>query len=142
MKGTGADNKTYNGVPQFHSFQVGLGIPIFVSAQKARINAAKLNESIAANEYETGFKTFEKSYKAALVQYQKYSEAVKYFENIALKNADLITSTATKQFMNGDINYLDWVLLIHQATNIRSDYIEARKSRNASVIEINSFINK
>jgi len=56
-----------------------------------------------------------------------------------LKNADVITSTANKQFLNGQIDYLDWVLLINQAVSIQSDYIEALRNRNASIVEINSY---
>ena len=82
------------------------------------------------------------TYKAALVRYQKYSEAIAYFETTALKNADLITSTANKQFINGDINYLEWVLLINQAVTIQSDYIDAVKNSNESAVEINSLITK
>jgi cobalt-zinc-cadmium resistance protein CzcA len=142
MKGAGADNKTYNSVPQFHSVQVGLGIPIFASGQKARVNAAKTNELLATNDYEVNARNMETAYRSAFSQYQKYAEAVRYFENTGLKNVDLITSTANKQFLGGDINYLEWVLLINQTTSIQSDYLEAVKNRNESIIEINSFIIK
>jgi len=142
IKGTGANNKTYNSVPQFQSVQIGLGIPIFTSGQKAKINAAKVNEAVVANEYEINLKNFQNAYSTALVKYQKYSAAVAYFETTALKNADLITNTANKQFLGGDINYLEWVLLVNQAVSIQSDYIESIKNRNESIIEINSFINK
>ena len=67
---------------------------------------------------------------------------MQYFETTALKNAEVITSTANKQFLGGDINYLEWVLLVNQAVNIQNDYIEAVKNRNSSIIEINSFITK
>lgn len=142
IRGTGADNKNYNALPRFQSVNIGLGISIFTNGQKAKINAAKTYERVVANEYEVNLKNFETAYKAALVQYQKYSEAILYFETTALKNADLITSTANKQFINGDINYLEWVLLMNQAVTIQSDYIEAVKSRNESAVEINSFFTK
>lgn len=142
MKGAGADNKTYNSVPQFHSVQVGVGVPIFASGQKARINAAKTNEAVIANDYEVTARNLETAYRSAFSQYQKYAEAIRYFESTGLKNVDVITSTANKQFLGGDINYLEWVLLINQATTIQSDYLEAVKNRNESIIEINSFIIK
>ena len=75
-------------------------------------------------------------------QYQKYQEAVAYFENTALKNAETITVTANKQFLNGDINYLEWALLINQSVSIKSDYIEAVKSRNSAIAELNFYLNK
>ena len=43
--GTGADNKIYNSSVRFNSVQVGIGIPIFARAQKAKINSAKFNQA-------------------------------------------------------------------------------------------------
>lgn len=142
IRGTGANNKVYNAAPQFHSVQIGLGIPIFTRGQKEKINAAKAGEIVIANEYEANLKIFETAYKTALVQYQKNKEVIQYFERAALKNADIITTTANKQFINGDINYLEWVMLVNQAIAIQSDYIEAIKNLNAGAVEINSFITK
>ncbi len=137
MKGAGADNKIYNSVPQFQSVQIGLGIPIFTSSQRAKINAAILNETVVANEYEVNMKNLEAAYKIAIAQYEKQTEAIQYFEITALKNADIIISTANKQFIGGDINYLEWVMLINQSVTIQSEYIEAVKNRNNFAIEIN-----
>jgi len=142
MKGTGADNKAYDGTPQFHSGQVGLGIPIFRGAQKARINAAKINESAAASDYEMNLQNLESNYRMLLSQYQKYSDAILYYETTGLKNADVITATANKQFLNGDINFLEWVLLINQSVSIQNAYVETVKDRNSVAIEIFSYTNK
>lgn len=142
MRGMGADNKKYNGTPQFQSGQIGLGIPIFGGSQRAKINAAKTNERIAQNQYELNLQHFENGYRSAFLQYQKFEETVWYYKNTALKNAEIVTKTANQQFSNGDINYLDWVLLINQATTIQSDYIEAVKNRNNAIAELNFYSNK
>ena len=142
MKGTGADNKQYNSTLRFQSVQLGLGIPIFTGWQKARINASKINETIAAIEYELNLQNFSSAYQTAVTEYRKYDLQVKYFETSGLKNAETITATANKQFQNGEINYLDWVLLINQAIIIQNDYVEALKNRNSSVVEINSYTTK
>jgi len=142
MRGMGPDDKLYNSTPQFHSIQIGLGIPVFTGSQKAKINAAKINENIAANEYEWKLKNFENAYHSAFMEYQKFEEMVRYFESTALKNAATITETAEKQFLNGDINYLEWVLLINQAIGIQSDYIEAVKNLNTALAELNFYNNQ
>ena len=142
MRGMGPDDKLYNSTPQFHSIQIGLGIPVFTGGQKAKINAAKINENIAANEYEWKLKNFENAYHSAFMEYQKFEEMVRYFESTALKNAATITETAEKQFLNGDINYLEWVLLINQAIGIQSDYIEAVKNLNNALAELNFYNNQ
>lgn len=142
MKGLGADDKEYNSAPRFHSFQIGLGIPIFTGGQKARINASKINEDITAHEYEVNLKKFENEYKSAIKRFQKFDEAVKYFENTALKNAQTIKETANKQFLSGEINFLEWVILMNQAITIQSDYIEAVRNRNTAIAELNFYTNQ
>jgi cobalt-zinc-cadmium resistance protein CzcA len=139
MRGMGADNKDYNSSLRFQSVQISLAIPIFFGGQKARIRAAKVNEAITAGEYESNFMKLEIAYQSALSEYRKYDKAVLYFENTALKNSSLITYTANKQFLNGEINYLEWVMLINQAISIQSEYIDALKNKNISIAELNSF---
>lgn len=142
MRGMGADNREYNGRPRFQSVQIGLGIPIFTGSQKARINAAKANQAIAGNEYEMNLKNLENAYRTAYAQYQHFEETVQYYENTGLKKSATITTTANQQFLNGDINYLEWAMLINQATSIQSDYIEAVKNRNNALAELNFYINQ
>ena len=122
--------------------QIGLGISIFNNSQKAKINAAKLNEEIVQHEYELNLKTFENNFKIALTQYQKFSAAVQYYKTEALKNAETITLTANKQFVNGDINYLEWVILMNQVVTIHNNYIDALFNKNNAATELNYFYNK
>jgi cobalt-zinc-cadmium resistance protein CzcA len=140
MRGTGADNVSYDRNLRFQSVYLGLGIPIFFGGQKARITASKIQETIAKSEYETNLQLFENAYLTAFELYKKYQEAVDYFENTALENARLMTETADKQFKNGEINYLERVLLMNQAVEIQNNYIELVRYRNMAITEINSFI--
>ena len=64
-------------------------------------------------------------------------ETIQYFENTGLKNANIITETAKKQFANGEINYLDFVMLINQSIAIQNNYIDAVKLLNDTIIQIN-----
>ena len=142
IQGTGADNKLYPASKRFHSVQLGIGIPIFAKAQKAKIKSALFQMQIAESNYAIGLKSLQSDFGTALVSCQKYQQTVQYFENTALKNAALITSTANTQLANGNINYLEWVQLINQATTVKSDYLEAVKNLNESILELNYFINK
>ncbi len=139
MKGMGADNKEYNSTPRFQSVVVGVGIPIFNGGQKAKIKASQANQAVANAEYEYNLKNFETSYQSALIDFQKYNDAVDYYQNTGMKHVGTINSTAKKQFLGGDIDYLQWVILTNQAIDIQNQYIEALKNRNNSLIEINSF---
>lgn len=142
MRGMGADDKVYNSALQFHAIQFGMGIPIFGGSQKAKINASKTNEIRIKTQYEMNLQTFEKEYRSALSQYQKWEKTVLYYETTALKNAQTISTAANQQFLNGNINYLEWALLINQAIAIQSDYIEASANKNNAMLELNFYLNK
>ena len=141
IRGTGADNKVYGGFYRFQTIQVGLGIPIFTAAQKAKINSEKVSKLVAESNYELGLQSLTTAYSTALIEYNKFKETVDYFEKTALKNSLIINITAQQQLEAGSINYLEWVTLINQATNIRNDYIESIKNLNESIIQINSLVN-
>jgi cobalt-zinc-cadmium resistance protein CzcA len=142
MKGTGSDNVTYNSNTRFQSLQFGLGIPLFFGAQKAKINSSKINQTISENNYLQEMNLLQSQFNAAIRQYQSNLATVNYFENTALKNASLISETANKQFNNGELNYLEWVMLTNQAISIRSNYLDAVKNLNETTIQINYLISK
>ncbi|WP_337993472.1 CusA/CzcA family heavy metal efflux RND transporter [Mucilaginibacter sp. KACC 22063] len=141
IKGIGADNKLYNGANRFNSVQVGIGIPIFAGAQKARISSARVNKQLAESNLALTVQNITSAYRAADLQYQKYLRAVSYFEGKPLKNAELITNTANQQIAAGNINYLEWVQLVNQAIAIKNDYLEAVRNLNEAVIQLNYFSN-
>lgn len=98
-----------------------------------------LNERIVREDYIASLKTFTGDWQAARVQYANYAAAKNYFESTALKNATDITRTANQQFLNGDINYLEWVMVIHQAVSIESGYAEVLYNLNNAVAALNYF---
>src|SRR6185312_3437178 len=142
MRGTGADEKIYTTSSRFQSVQVGIGIPLFFGSQRAKISASKLDQSIAENSYLQGVNLLQTQYKSVISQYQANLSTVNYYENIALKNSILIFETANKQFSNGELNYLEWVMLTNQAISIQSNYLDAVKNLNESIIQLNYLISK
>jgi cobalt-zinc-cadmium resistance protein CzcA len=142
MQGVGADDKFYGSSARFSAVQLGVGIPIFFGTQKARINSAKFNRQIAESNYANRLQTLQNEYQSALRQYNKYFQSIAYYENTALKNAELITSTANKQLAAGSINYLEWVQLINQTMTVKNDYVEAVKNFNEAIIQLNYLNNK
>ena len=137
MKGTGADDRYYNGNKRFQAAQIGIGIPIFSAAQKARISAARINEDIAISGFEQQRQQLNLQLTTLRKQYQYGLENVEQYEKTVLKNAYLIITTANKQFVNGEINYLEWGMLINQSVTIQSNYLDLVKSLNQAVIQFN-----
>ena len=137
MRGTGADDKYYPSSRRFHSVQIGVGIPLFNSSQKAIIKATKVQEDIAENNYQLGLQQLNQQRETAINEYNKFLATVNWFENEGLKNAATTIATANQQFIGGEINYLDWVILVNQAIDIRSQYLDAVKNMNDAINQIN-----
>lgn len=136
FKGLGPDDKLYNAIPQFHSVQVGVSLPIFTGGQKARIEAAKVAQSVAESELKNTEFNLQNQLKKAREIYQSNLEIVSKHESSDLKNADIITETAKRQFIGGEINYLEFVILVNQAVQLKNNYTDAVWKLNQSAIEL------
>lgn len=136
FKGMGADDKIYNATPQFHSVMVGVSVPIFSGGQKARIEASKMAENIAENDFQNTEFTLKKKEEQLKQIYHTNLEIVNRYESSELKNAEIISETAQKQFTNGEINYLEFVMLVNQAVTLRSNYADALLKLNESALEL------
>ncbi len=143
MLGTGSDNVLYNTrSSRFQSVQVGLGIPLFFGAQKARINSAKSLQLISKNNYSAGLLLIQNDYLRALAVIESQQQSLAYYENTALKNSDIISETAYRRFKDGEINYMEWALLMNQAITIKSDYLNTLKNYNETSIHLNYLLAK
>lgn len=138
MYGNGADNKFYERSARFHSGMIGVGLPIFNSAQKSVIEAQKVNQQIAENNYQLGLVNLKNQYLQNFGQFQKLNDEVSYYQKTGLQNSESILKTGNNQFYNGEINYLEWTLLVTQAFEIQNKYIDRLKETNDKIIEINS----
>ncbi len=142
MRGMGANDILYDNTTRFQSAQIGLGIPLFYGAYKARIKAAKSNELIAENNLMFERNTLQVQLNNAFAQYNNYLKTVDYYEKSSLPGANSIIETANKQLGNGSINYIEWTMLSNQAVNIQSDYLGEVLKLNESIINLQYLMNK
>lgn len=138
MYGNGADNKFYERSARFHSGMIGVGLPVFNSAQKSVIEAQKVNQQIAENNYQLGLINLKNQFSQVFGQYQKLNDEVSYYQKTGLNNSESILKTCNNQYFNGEINYLEWSLLVTQAFEIQNKYIDRLKELNDKIIELNT----
>ena len=129
---------SYNGVYG----QFGVALPLFNSSFNNRKKALETKTQIAENNLNFEKLKLQNQYQNLLEEHQKNKTAIDYYETKALKNVDLVTNVANKKFINGDINYLEWVMLINQNTEIQSNYIEAVRKSNETIINLMNLTSK
>ncbi len=116
--------------------QLGVGLPLFNSALKNKVDALNITTQIAENNVVIEKQRLENYYQEVFNAYTQYKEMVAYYETDVLKNNKIILTTANTKFANGDINYLEWVMLSNQTTEIESNYLDAIRKMNTSILEL------
>jgi cobalt-zinc-cadmium resistance protein CzcA len=142
IRGTGADDIFYPSSMRFGSVVLGIGIPIFTSAQKARVNASILSEKIAENNFQIQKNTVETEYLSAISRFKTYKETLNYFEEFSLPESIKIRQSSYSQFINGDINYLEWVMLNNQVFMLQNNHLDLIRGLNETIIQINYLNNQ
>jgi cobalt-zinc-cadmium resistance protein CzcA len=137
MYGYGADNNFYTHTSRFTAGQIGLLIPVF-SKQGKQVKLATLNNQIVQNTALSERLRIQNEFEGLLKQYETQNQIIAELENKALPNATLIFETAQKQFVNGEIDYLEWAILINQSISIQSDYQDALMKYNELAIQISN----
>ena len=131
----GANARNYSG------FQVGIAVPLWFGAHKSKINAAKTETLIIANEFENYKVQLQTKYDALLSDLKKFQETVDYYESTGRDLSKQLTTTASKAFQNGEIDFLQYVQLLESAKNIEINYLQNLNKYNNTVLELNYLTN-
>jgi heavy metal efflux system protein len=132
----GVDAKRYNG------FQAGVSVPLWFGANKSKINAAKTETMIVADESENYRIQLEAKYNGLLSDLKKFQEAVDYYENSGKKLSKELSTSASKAFQNGEIDFLQFVQLLESAKTIEITYLQNLNEYNTTVLELNYLTNE
>lgn len=123
---------------RFQSGIIGIVLPLFNSAQKSVIEAQKINQLIIAQQINLEKKKMKNQYSTLVHEYHKLQTEQTFYNQQGLKNADTIISTANRLFYEGEINYLEWAMLMNQSLEIKNKWIDNQKLLNEKSIEINA----
>ncbi len=137
-------NQSFNNLnnKRFNSVEIGIGIPVFMRAQKSQINASKSKIDWTRKKLEQKKAEWNNLYTRELSLYRVHKAIVENYNNSLLKQANTMLDAAEKKFTNGEINYLDWVIWSNQAVDIQMNYINAVQQLNQSNIKLNYLTSK
>jgi len=134
---TGQGNESYFGSNhRFGAINLGLSIPVFSTAQKSKIAASKVQveqnklESLALQQQ------LSSNLKNLLNAYLQNKKLVITYQKSMLPNATLLIETAGRKINAGEITYLEWVMIINQAIQIKSEYLNYIQQLNENAIEL------
>jgi len=133
---TASGDRFFKRSDRFQSGAIGIGLPLFHTAQTARIRAANFQIQQRQKELEAIQARLRADLNSAISMYAYNQQLIGTYHATLLPNAAIIVQTATNRLQKGEIDYLNWVLLINQAINIKNEYYQVIEQFNESAFEI------
>lgn len=129
-------NRGYFPGTRIGGFQVGLAVPVFNGANRARIKSERLASQIARVNYEQSRSMTVLSYQQELEQYKIQLQAVNYYQSSGLKQAEEQLRIAQVSFDLGEIGYIEYIQHLSAAIQTKLAYLSAIERLNESVIQL------
>src|SRR5690606_29623557 len=142
IRGTGADNKYYTGSDRFSSFQMGINIPLSGKAIRHQIKAFKLREEMAKNRLEASKHEKEYTFDSTLSRYKTGLSQMKRFEESILPGLSALQTVNQASYESGQINFMDYVLLMNQSFDIRLQYLDIHFETQTERVFLSYFLTK
>jgi heavy metal efflux system protein len=121
---------------RFTGIKAGISLPIWFVPYTSKAKAAKINENAAISDAEYYSSYLSAKYKSLLDEYVKYSGSVDFYEKQAVPEADIIIDQSSRSYKAGALDYLDYVLSLNRALEIKQKYLDALNSLNQTLINI------
>lgn len=122
---------------RFQGFQLGLALPIWARPMRARVKAEEQQAHAATLTFEQNSIQLQSQYTQAIQQYVKQTENLRYYEQSALPNAELILKQSQLAYGAGEIGYAEHFLNLEQVLSIRQGYLKSLLDNKIAVSYIN-----
>jgi heavy metal efflux system protein len=126
--------KYFDNSTRFNGVQIGVAVPLFFNAGRARVKAAGAAAELAEKQYQANVLAVTQNYYREQQQLEKNRMSITYYETSALAHADMLTSQSRKAFQQGELDYATLLLNLRQALVIREGYLAALRDYNESTI--------
>ncbi|MBF9219473.1 CusA/CzcA family heavy metal efflux RND transporter [Hymenobacter ruricola] len=121
---------------RFQGVQAGVAVPLLRGPQKARVQAARLQEQVAQASLERYQAELAGRLDELLARRAEQQQRLRYFETTALPQATVITRLSTLAYKAGETGYSEYLLNLERARRLRLDYLDALLQHNQTVIEL------
>lgn len=132
----GVEDRYFDIRDRFSFVGIGLGVPLFHGAQRAKIRAAAVQLEASHLRMQTTQRQLSMRMKNAWALYREMNRQVATYQTTLLPESKTILEAAEKRLATGQINYLEWVMLVNQSITIRSNYIDVVQQQNETAFEL------
>jgi cobalt-zinc-cadmium resistance protein CzcA len=128
--------KYYDGGSRFHTGQVGVHLPLFNKAGKARVQASAAMEEVKKAEVESEREMLRQQYAATLEQLAGLQNQMNTYINQIAPAANQTLQAAMRKYQLGEIEYTAWMLHAKPALEAQITNLEKIFQYNQSIITL------
>ncbi|HEX8426235.1 CusA/CzcA family heavy metal efflux RND transporter [Hymenobacter sp.] len=128
--------RTYGPADRFHSVHAGVAVPILRGPQRARVQAARLQEQAAAATYQRYRAEIAARLDELQIRHTEQQRQLVFFGQVGLPQAAVVTRLATRAYKAGETTYSDYLLNLERAQRVRTDHLDLLLQHNQTVVEL------
>jgi cobalt-zinc-cadmium resistance protein CzcA len=117
-------------------WQIEIAFPLWVPKQQADIRQSKIESEIAFNNLEYERIQMQSEIENLLFQLNKNFRQIRYYQENALPQAEMLIHAATAQLKTEEIDYTEYIRSISVAIKIKQDYYLAIHDYNQTAIQL------
>jgi cobalt-zinc-cadmium resistance protein CzcA len=134
-------DRFYNGLKRFNYLSLGASLPLFSKGWRANSKAWEFQVQKQQNDLDWLVKRSEMDRTMARNNALKYLESLRYYEQEILPAAKNMQELATKQLAAGDIDYLQWTLLIGQSMQVEQQFETEKYNYHQALLRLQQYSN-
>ncbi|MBO3272060.1 CusA/CzcA family heavy metal efflux RND transporter [Hymenobacter defluvii] len=127
---------TYGTGDRFQSVQAGVAIPLLRGPQKARVQAAKLQEQVATANYQRYQAEAAAQLDQLRTRLQEQRRRVQFYEQTGLPQAAVIVRLSQLAYKAGETTYSELLLNLERALSVRTAYLDVLLQHNQTAIDL------
>lgn len=120
----------------FMGFEVGVGIPLFFGATKAKVKAARKEREAASLMMQQEEKQKLAEHNIAMSRYSAAARRMAYYEQEGSADALTTARLATAEYANGDISYMEYNAAMQEALDTQMKRAAAINDYNQAVVAL------
>lgn len=133
-------DQTINKTGGFRGWEIGITVPLWFVPQYAKREEALMKIQMANNSLRLGNFNIVRNTDRLYIAMNKLFERLNYYYDFALKQADVLEETATKEYGAKTINCSEYLQSVEAAYKIRLDYLDVLNNYNQAAIELELYV--
>lgn len=102
----------------FFGFEIGVGVPLFYGATKAKVKAAKKDREVAELEMLQERREKERDYRLGYNRFQNAAKRMAYYNGENISKAKEIVRLSTAEYESGEISYVEYANALQEAIDM------------------------